>query len=106
MGQTFIIGICEINYRRYFVGMWPNIETCRTDLHPRYTIADLPLESEEEHPWGPEPSDYNAVRHWGADDTGVDDESAVGFVGADVDGFSLYEVDIHNLPNFVGFDED
>jgi hypothetical protein len=112
--RTIILGICEVNTRRYFVGMWPSIADAIEQLKEVYTVKAIPHEKWDEIPtYGPHPTQYKAVSFWGADDTGVDMETLenkkedyVYPVGSDVDGFNLYEMNVGDLPGYLSFDED
>jgi hypothetical protein len=106
--KTIILGLCEINDRHYFVGLWPDIETCKKELHPVYTVEDYPISvwGDNDSLW-PHPKDYNSVNAWNACDTGITvEDDHISPVGSDVDGFSLYEIPIDRLPGYIGFDED
>ena len=108
--NTIILAVCEINYRHHLVGMWPSIADAIEELRPTYAVSAVPKDTwGEPEGYGVHPTHYNALATWEAVDTGIDSskvEGAVSAVGADVDGFTLYEVDPGNLMGYLDFEED
>ena len=101
--KTVFIGLCEINRRQYFCGMWPDLAHVEQQLAGAYAVTKMERVPE----FG---TIGNAVAAYDVEDTGVDrdtlPESFPGFVGSDAGGFTLYEVDMGGLPGYLPFDED
>jgi hypothetical protein len=97
---TIILGICEINNRQHFCGIWPDIHHVRQQLAGAYTVIEMQSGS----------CPYKSVKVWEAVDTNVDRETLPkefpGFIGSVCGGFALYELDIADLPGYMPFDED
>lgn len=100
--KTVFIGICEVNNRQYFCGLWPTLDHMKQQLAGAFTIEQA------------QPGPYDTIKHaiavYGAHDTGIDRNSMPpefpGFLGSEADGFSIYEVSIDDLPGYLPFDED
>ena len=110
--SSVIIGICDINERRHFVGIWPDIDTAK-DYLKSFVVKGSTVDDLADA--------YGAVRcyeaeyNWeGTMPTGITDEEERTFLdehpdyyilGDDVDGFSLYEVPVGTIA-VPGFDQD
>ena len=101
--KTVFIGLCEINRRQHFCGLWPDLAHVEQQLAGAYSLTKL----EGVPKYG---TICNAVAAYDAEDTGADRASLPasfpGFIGSDSDGFTVYEVDMGDLPGFLPFDED
>lgn len=103
--KTIVLGICEVNNRQHFCGIWPDMETVKTELVGAYDVSRCASDKIG--------LPYNAIETWEAIDTGLTGNARdtlpstfKGHIGIDTDGFTLYVIDIVNLPGYMPFDED
>lgn len=102
--KTIILGVCDINRRQHFCGLWPTIADAVKQLSPMYELNRITQSA---------PLPYNAVGCWEAVDTHMDYDlyrtqypEFPGYSGTEEAGFALYEILLTDLPGFMPFDED
>lgn len=103
-----IIGIVEVNDRRYMCGVWADEAALRAEMEP---LADITAHTksvrggEEDEYWTPVMC-FHCTRMWVLDfkDGALNDMAATWY--GEPDSFNAYEVDPNNAPGLIGFDED